>query len=568
MHSRVLATGALLLAAPGWLEAQNAAPAPSPAIPVRETTPVLSRTDKPLSGITMLRSLSDGSLFVNDGQRRQIVKFDQNLKTVVVVADTAPGSLMPYGQRQIGLMPYLGDTTIVVDPATLSLVMLNAQGKTVRVMASPRTNDINALAGMNLGSHAFDAKGRLYYRQGNAAGGGGIGAMFGGNDRGGRGGGQQGGGQPLGGQQGGQAGGQARGGQPQGRGGAVGDFGGGGGGGGAGGFGGFGGGQGGGAGGRGFNPQNQPDSVPIVRVDFDTRKADTVTFVKVPKNEMSMTRGEDGQMRFNMKINPLPQADDWALLADGTVAVMRVLDYHVDYYSPDGKHVASEKLPYDWKQIPDEDKAKLVDSLKSMAALAMGRQGNTNGPMRMVIEPIAAERLPDYYPPVRQGSSIADKAGNLWVLPTTSSLSAQLASQMGGVGGMGGMGGGRGGFGGPPGAGAPGGPPVAGATTSGAAVGAPPAGGRGGNRDGATRGGNAAARDSTRGAMNPAALGMVAALMNQPPQVYDVISREGKLIERVKLPGGRQIAGFGSDGLIYLQVREGRDIYLETVRLK
>lgn len=538
MNSRVL-SGALLLAAPAALAAQNAAPKPAaPAIPLRETTPVIARSDKPLGQVNMLRALSDGSVFVNDAGKRQLLKLDANLKRVAVVADTAPGGLMPYGQRPIGLVPFQGDTTIVVDPSTMSFVVLDKQGKTLRVMASPRTQDINLLSNTNLGTNAFDAKGRMYYRQGNAGGGGGAAMMFGGgndNNRGGRGG-QQ-GGQP--GQQGGQQ--QNRGGQQQqGRGG---DFGGGGGGfgGGGGGFGGgFGGGPGGQGGRGGPNQGAQPDSVPIVRVDFDTRKADTITYVKVPKNETQMTRGEDGQMRFNMKINPLPQADDWALLSDGTVAVMRVLDYHVDYYSPDGKHVASEKLPYDWKQITDEDKTKLVDSLKSMANAVMNRGGQNNNGPRMIIEPIAAEKLPDFYPPVRQGSSIADRDGNLWVLPTTSSLSAQLAAQMNPMMG-GGMGGGRGGFGGPPGEGRGGAP--------GAPAAAP--------RDTAGRGGN-----------NAMPAQMMAALANQPPQVYDVVNREGKLIERVKLPGGRQIAGFGPGGVIYLVAREGRDIYLETVKLK
>jgi len=39
-------------------------------------------------------------------------------------------------------------------------------------------------------------------------------------------------------------------------------------------------------------------------------------------------------------------------------------------------------------------------------------------------------------------------------------------------------------------------------------------------------------------------------------------------VHRVKLPPGRQIAGFGPDGLIYLQAREGRQLYLETVKLR
>jgi hypothetical protein len=189
------AAGVVLTAATA--AAQNAPPAASTVqVPVRDVTPVIARATQPLTSASMVRTLSDGSVFVNDVQRRQLLKFDASLKNVKVVADTAPGGLMPYGQRPIGLLPYLGDSTIVVDASTLSLVVIDANGKTVRVMASPRPNDINTLTNTNLGSHAFDAKGRLYYRQGGApggpgGGGGGMGMMFGGgNDRGGNRGGQ------------------------------------------------------------------------------------------------------------------------------------------------------------------------------------------------------------------------------------------------------------------------------------------------------------------------------------------------------------------------------------------
>ena len=504
--------------------AQGAPTSPVATVPLRDVTPVIARAAQPVMSVNMVRPLSDGSVFVNDVQRRQLLKFDASLKSVTVVADTAPGALMPYGQRPIGLIPGSGDSTIVVDASTLSLVVLDRSGRTVRVMASPRPNDINTLSNMNLGSHAFDAKGRLYYRQGGQGGpgGGGMAMMFGGgNDRGGNRGGAQGGNNNR--QQNNNRGGGGDFGGPPGAGGQSGQpFG--------------------GPGGRGFNPANQPDSVPIVRVDFDTRMADTVTFVKVPKNETQMTRGEDGSTRLTIKINPLPQADDWALLSDGTVAVMRVLDYHVDYYHPDGTHTASEKLPFDWKRISDDEKTKLVDSLSTLAKAASQRAGQGGGGFRMSFEPIAAEKFPDYYPPVRQGSSIADRNGNLWVVPSTSNLASQLAQTM--MGGMGGMGG----RGGPP-------PGVMGGAAGGAVAGG--AGGRAG-----------APRDSTRQGPPPAAvMAMMGAMVNQPPLVYDVIGPDGKLRERVKLPGGRQLVGFGPNGLIYLAAREGRQLYLETVRL-
>ena len=92
-------------------------------------------------------------------------------------------------------------------------------------------------------------------------------------------------------------------------------------------------GPGGGPGGRG----NMGSRSPIPCRSFaptSTRERRTASRgSRCPKNETSMTRGEDGSMRITAKINPLPQGDDWALLNDGTVAVVRVLDYHVDYYT-------------------------------------------------------------------------------------------------------------------------------------------------------------------------------------------------------------------------------------------
>ncbi|MDQ8168181.1 MAG: hypothetical protein P3C09_10530, partial [Gemmatimonadota bacterium] len=147
----------ILAATASTASAQVSPETPSTAtVPVRDVTAPLAKATRPIGGANMLRALPDGSIFINDVQRRQLLRFDATLQNVVVVADTAPGALMPYGQRPIGLLPYLGDSSIVVDPATLSMVVLNKDGKTVRVMASPRTNDVNTLSNMNLGSHAFD----------------------------------------------------------------------------------------------------------------------------------------------------------------------------------------------------------------------------------------------------------------------------------------------------------------------------------------------------------------------------------------------------------------------------
>ena len=86
---------------------------------------------------------------------------------------------------------------------------------------------------------------------------------------------------------------------------------------------------------------------------------------------------------------------------------------------------------------------------------------------------VDARDLPDFYPPIRAGTVKADQDGNVWILPTTSTLA---------TGGL----------------------------------------------------------------------------------VYDVVNRAGEVFERVQLPEGRDIAGFGRGGVVYLRHSPGAGlVFLE-----
>ena len=50
--------------------------------------------------------------------------------------------------------------------------------------------------------------------------------------------------------------------------------------------------------------------------------------------------------------------------------------------------------------------------------------------------------------------------------------------------------------------------------------------------------------------------------------VYDVIDRNGALVERVQIPAGRTIVGFGPNGAVYLVAREGTNSYLEKASIR
>src|SRR5262249_42368025 len=149
-----------------------------------------------------------------------------------------------------GIIPYLADSTLFVDPAGLSMFVIGPTGAIARVASVPRSQDANTI-GSNIGGGlpAPDAKGRVVDSAG--AGPMRITGMMRPNN------------------------GAAQTGLP-------------------------------------FSLPDPPDSGAIVRIDPSSRKLDTATFIKIPKIKMNMSQTEKG-MTMTREINPMPVIDDWAV---------------------------------------------------------------------------------------------------------------------------------------------------------------------------------------------------------------------------------------------------------------
>jgi hypothetical protein len=259
--------------------------------------------------VAAVRALPGGKVLVNDIGKRQLTLLDPSLQNPTIVADSAAGQANSYGTNGGGIIPYVADSTFFVDPAGLSMFVIDPSGKIARVGSVPRSQDARSLASNLSGTPGLDAKGRLVYRGGIT-----INRLQG------------------------AAPGGARGGAP----GA------------------------GGANGLPFAFPEFPDSSALLRLDLATRKVDTAAWVRIPKTKMNMTQTERG-MTMSSLANPLPTVDDWAVLADGSLAIVRGQDYHVDIISADGAVHSGAKLPYDWERLSDEGKIALIDSAKKAA---------------------------------------------------------------------------------------------------------------------------------------------------------------------------------------------------------
>ncbi|MEO7996620.1 MAG: hypothetical protein ABI852_04200 [Gemmatimonadaceae bacterium] len=421
-------------------------------IPIRELAAPNARTTESFGNIFGVRPLSGGKVLVNDGVRRQLIILDEKFATRTIAIDSVTTGGQSYGPRASPLIPYLADSTFFVDGASLTLLVIDPNGKIARVMSAPKPGDVSALAS---GASGVDAKGNLVYRGRSPA-------------------------TPT----------------P--------------------------------AAGSAASAAQASDSQPIVRADFDTRQVDTLGRVKVRSGGRTVvSQDPNGKTIAVTTVNPLSTVDEWGVMSDGTVAFVRGQDYHIDFLAPDGKAYASAKLPFDWKRLTDEDKQALVDSARNainkavsdarakaanpaeadraasiatMMALASamgmssgggmggGMGGGTvggaapMGPMpampTMVTEFVPLKEITDYYPAIRAGAVKADLDGNLWILPTSSAQSK--AGEL----------------------------------------------------------------------------------------IYDIVNKQGVLTQRVRVPLGRSIAGFGHKGIVYLMQRDANGAwFLERTRI-
>jgi len=447
----------LLLASP--LAAQ--APAKVAAAPVRQLPAAAATTTDSLGSIAAVRQLPNGSVLVNDQARRRVLLLDSTLKVIGTVADSTSSTANAYGVRPGGLLAYHGDSTLFIDPASLSMLVIDGAGKVVRVMAAPRPNDVQFLVGGPFGNPGFDSQGRLVYRS-----------------------------------------------FPR----------------------------------PNFTPGANgapsapvfPDSAALVRFDLAARRLDTAVFFRIPKQNVQMSQDENGRMRVSVTINPLPVVDDWAVLSDGTIAIVHGRDYRVEFVGADGARTVADKIPFEWQRLSDEDKVAFIDSTRvAMEKLRSQRGGfvtfgggagpdvaGGGGGGRQVITmtvgadgPAPPRRTEDrpQGAPANGGNAPSGANGNANIeLPPLNFVSPSDLPDYKPVFGVG-------------------------------AVRA--------DMDNRIWVRTIPTKASTGGA------------------IYDVIDRSGKLVDRVQVPANATIAGFGKGGVVYVGTREGGQIRLQRVKL-
>jgi hypothetical protein len=180
-----------------------------------------------------------------------------------------------------------------------------------------------------------------------------------------------------------------------------------------------------------FGPDGAPvsaDSVAILRFDRGARRVDTVAYYRVPKSNTNVSGG-----RGNMSIriggaNPLTPTDDWTVLPDGRVAVLRHHDYHLDVFTNASRKVSGAAVPFERIRVDDAVKKMVEDervrnsrnAVRMSVSMGGGAGANTRqteiGGRSGDLPPLTD--WPDFMPPFRAQAAVARPNGEIWVLRT------------------------------------------------------------------------------------------------------------------------------------------------------
>lgn len=180
------------------------------------------------------------------------------------------------------------------------------------------------------------------------------------------------------------------------------------------------------------------DSAPLLRVDPPTRQTDTIAWVHIPKLDRDLKLDDARHLMSIVNVpDPLPVVDHTIVLRDGTIAVVRARDYHVDWLRPDGTWNSTPRMAFDWQHLDDAYKQARIDStVKSWQAQydrvvngggRAGRGGSDLAPIIAAAPPLSS--VSDYAMPIpaQVGSPTlayrgpilgSDADGNLWIRTT------------------------------------------------------------------------------------------------------------------------------------------------------
>lgn len=159
------------------------------------------------------------------------------------------------------------------------------------------------------------------------------------------------------------------------------------------------------------------DSTPVMRFERGGNRGDTLAYVHLDKATIEIREMPGGGVSVANGVRAFALRDDWVALPEGGVAVVRVSDYHVDWFSPSGERTSGPVVRHERIPVTSADKENARKARLALMQGAMSRTGRGGG-SQQTTPPVGLPDLtfPDTKPPFEVGSVFARPNGEVWVL--------------------------------------------------------------------------------------------------------------------------------------------------------
>jgi hypothetical protein len=164
------------------------------------------------------------------------------------------------------------------------------------------------------------------------------------------------------------------------------------------------------------------DSAAVIRVGGGGAEMDTIVRVGLPGSETR--QGSSGGRSLATRSLPLSSEDAWGVAPDGSVAVARARDYHLEWIRPDGRIVAGPPVPHDRHPIRRAEKEEWALELQRAGGGLNSNYNTSNGVTEVTLTRAAAfggrldvDRIafPDRKPAFYADRILVDGLGRAWV---------------------------------------------------------------------------------------------------------------------------------------------------------
>lgn len=172
--------------------------------------------------------------------------------------------------------------------------------------------------------------------------------------------------------------------------------------------------------GGGRNGGGQVDSLPLLRWDPATKRADTMAWLPQGGTATATSRG--GNVSFTMRVMPYSRVVAWGALPDGRVVLVRPDPYRVDVIDAQGKLHQGPVNQYTPVKIGAKEREATRAAAKSARPMMIVRGGPGGGgamtPPASAIPEIKDEDFPATMPPFQNNNLLIDQVGLIWVSRT------------------------------------------------------------------------------------------------------------------------------------------------------